>query len=330
MMKPEKYHVQRNAARDPALSVFRARPHSAFRALLLALVFACFGSTRLRAQDAGPLTPPPVEHDVHRVTNSQPMESAPPSLPPAEIIKGFTEKEEKYLRARTQYGYKKTIKLTEFGADGQPSGELVLTTVAEAGSDGRVREKYVEKPTSSLRSVDLSPDDLAALAKIPAYPVTASNLAKYLLKFIGDEKVDEIDCYIFEVKPKLLERSTALFQGVIWVDKQYLEVVKTYGKWVTDLGDARSQELPFVNYETYRENVDGKYWIPNYTRSDADFHRKEETVPMRLIIKWTEFKPLAPPAATPAAPVATPSAAPPASNGVPPASSPQPGTTGKL
>ena len=290
---------------------------AAFRAVLFGAVFTVCAAANLDAQDAGPLTPPPAEHDVHRVTNVQPMEAAPPALPPAEIIKGFTEKEENYIRARTLYGYKKTIKLTEFGNDGQPNGELVMTVVSAADSDGRAREKYVEKPTSTLQSVELSPDDLAAITKIPAYPVTASNLAKYSLRFIGDEKVDEIDCYIFEVKPKLLERANALFQGVIWVDKQYLEVVKTYGKWVTDLGDARSQTLPFVNYETYRENVDGKYWIPNYTRSDADFHRKEESVPMRLIIKWTDFKPLVAPAS--AAPATAPTGSPAAPGGKPPA-----------
>src|SRR5258708_7472344 len=83
--------------------------------------FAICGATVSRAQDAsGPLTPPP-EHDVHRVTTNQPVE-APPAKPPAEIVKEFAAKEEKFLRARVGYGYKKSIKLTEYGHEGQPSG----------------------------------------------------------------------------------------------------------------------------------------------------------------------------------------------------------------
>jgi hypothetical protein len=102
-----------------------------------------------------------------------------------------------------------------------------------------------------------------------------------------------------------LERAQALFQGVVWVDKQYLEVVKTYGKWVTDLGDEHAPELPFTNFETYRENVEGKYWFPNYARSDAYLHSKDSgDIPVRLVIKWTDFKPLVA-STTPANPSST-------------------------
>jgi len=69
-------------------------------------------------------------------------------------------------------------------------------------------------------------------------------------------------------------------------------VVKTYGKWVNDLGPVHPPEFPFVNFETYRENVDGKYWFPNYTRSDDFVRLKDESIPVRLVIKWTEIKPL--------------------------------------
>ena len=251
-----------------------------------------------RAQDAnGPLTPPPAEtHNVHRVTNTD-TAAAPPSMPPALIVKAFAEKEDQYQQARIRYGYKKTVKLTEFGKDGQPSGEYQVVMVAMMDSDGKVYEKTVQKTQSSLQFIDLEPGQLSAVTRMPAYPVTTSQLAKYELRFVGDEKVDEIDCYIFEAKPKFLERGKALFQGIVWVDKQYLEVVKTYGKWVNDLGDVHVEQLPFVNFETYRDNVEGKYWFPNYSRSDDYLHLKDDTIPVRLVIKWTDIKPLQPNAA---------------------------------
>ncbi len=262
------------------------------KAALLAAISVC-SAAAIRAQDSnGPLTPPP-EHDVHRVTTTQPV-APPTAMPPAEIVKAFAEKEEQYAKARGNYGYKKTIKLTEFGNDGQPSGEFQLTVAAVVDSEGRAFEKVIDQPTPTLRAINISPGDLKAIARIPAYPLVRGQLSKYELRFVGSEKVDEIDCYIFEAKPKLLERANALFQGVLWVDKQYLEVVKTYGKWVTDLGDMRAAELPFVNFETYRENVEGKFWFPDYARSDGYLHFKDTgDIPVRLVIKWTEFKPLA-------------------------------------
>ena len=259
-------------------------------------------------QDAtGPLTPPAADtHNVHRVTNTD-TAAAPPSMPPAMIVKAFAEKEDQYQQARVRYGYKKTIKLTEFGKDGQPSGEYQVVLVAMMDSDGKVYEKTVQKTQSSLQFIDLEPGQLSAVTRMPAYALTTSQLAKYELRFVGDEKVDEIDCYIFEAKPKFLERGKALFQGVVWVDKQYLEVVKTYGKWVNDLGDVHVEQLPFVNFETYRDNVEGKYWFPNYSRSDDYLHLKDDTIPVRLVIKWTDIKPLqANPSSEPAKPEAAP------------------------
>jgi hypothetical protein len=264
-------------------------------AATVASLLGISGAAAAWAQDAnGPLTPPPADtHNVHRVTTSD-TAAAPPSMPPALIVKAFAEKEDQYQQARIRYGYKKTIKLTEFGKDGQPSGEYQVVMVAMMDSDGKVYEKTVQKTQSSLQFIDLEPGQLSALTRIPAYPVTTSQLAKYELRFVGDEKVDEIDCYIFEAKPKFLERGKALFQGIVWVDKQYLEVVKTYGKWVNDLGDVRVEQLPFVNFETYRDNVEGKYWFPNYSRSDDYLHLKDDTIPVRLVIKWTDIKPLQP------------------------------------
>ena len=281
-----------------------------FRGATLAgtLAILC-GVPALAQQPTGPLTPQPSpDHDVHRVTTTDPA-AVPPPMPPAQIIKAFAEKEDQYLQARVRYGYKKTIKLTEFGKDGQPSGEYQLVVATTVDQDGKVYEKTVEKTQSSLKYIELLPGGgLLAATRLPAYPLTSSQLAKYEMRYVGDEKVDEIDCYIFDAKPKLLERAHALFQGVVWVDKQYLEVVKTYGKWVNDLGDVHSENLPFVNFETYRENVEGKYWFPNYSRSDDYLHLKDDTVPVRLVIKWTDIKPLPGNAATPAqAPAAAPS-----------------------
>jgi len=261
----------------------------------------------LRAQVApqGPIAPPP-EHHVTRMGN-EPVPEAPPSLPEAEIIKHFAQKEEEYLLSRTRYTYKKTIRIQEFGADGQPSGEFVLVTQPARDVEGKSFEKVVERPRSTLQHVYLRSEDLEGLQHIPAFPLTASQLAKYDLKYLGKEQVDEVDCYIFQAKPKMVERIKAYFDGIVWVDAKYLEVVKTYGKWVTDQGDMHSvAEVPFSLFETYRENVDGKYWFPSYSRSDDTLNLKGLEIPVRIVIKWTEFKPL------PAAPLppATPAVAP--------------------
>jgi hypothetical protein len=294
-MKP----LARNLKMTRALALF-----------VLAIFSGAAGARTASAQDSqGPLTPAPAEeHNVRRL-GTEPEPPAPPSLPPDEIIRRFSAKEDLFIAARPNYGYRKTVRIEEFGDDGKPAGQFLLVTEITRAANGQVISKVVQKPQSTLHYFNLETEDVKELDRIPAFPLTSSQLAKYDLKYIGEEQVDEIDCYIFKVKPKLLDRTHAYLDGLVWVDTKYLEVVKTYGRWVNELGDVRSSMLPFTLFETYRENVDGKYWFPNYERSDDTLHLKELSVPVRLVIKWTDFKPL--PAMGTPAPAATAPAAPP-------------------
>jgi hypothetical protein len=278
--------------------------------IALAIFCGALGCRAARGQDAqGPLTPTPTEdHNVRRM-GTEPEAPAPPSLPPDEIIRRFSQKEDEFLAARPNYGYRKTVRIDEFGPDGKLSGQFLLVTETTRAPNGQVINKVVQKPQSTLHYFNLETEDVRELDRIPAFPLTSSQLVKYDLKYIGEEQVDEVDCYIFKVKPKLLDRTHAYLDGLVWVDTKYLEVVKTYGKWVNELGEVRSATLPFTLFETYRENVEGKYWFPNYERSDDTLHLKDVNVPVRLVIKWTEFKPL--PAVAPAAAPAAASPAPP-------------------
>ena len=292
----------------PSSSSTRGSSVLSAAALAIGLLLSGFPA---RGQDApqGPIAPPPERH-VTRITSDAELE-APPALPEAEIIKRFTDKEENYLLARANYTYRRTVRIQEFGPDGQPSGEFVVVTQPARDADGKYFEKVVERPYSSLQHLFLRTEDIEGLQRVPAFPVTAGQLAKYSLKYLGKEQVDEIDCYIFQVRPKAVERTKAYFDGIVWIDAKYLEVVKTYGKWVTDQGDLHSvAQLPFSLFETYRENVDGKFWFPNYSRSDETLNQKGLEIPVRIVIKWTDFKPApATPAATavaPAPPAATP------------------------
>ena len=273
-------------------------------ALAFALIIAVSSA---RAQDAqGPLTPPPPEgHDVRRL-GTEPEAPAPPSLPPEEIIKRFAQKEDSFVAARQNYGARRTIRIDEFDQEGKLSGQYLVVTETTRAANGQVVNKVFQKPKSTLHYFTLEPEDVRELDRIPSFPFTTSQLAKYDLKYIGQETVDEVECYIFKVKPKVLDRAHAFLDGLLWVDTKYLEVVKTYGRWINELGDVHvAPSLPFALFDTYRENVDGKYWFPNYARSDDTLHLKDVNVPVRLTIKWTDFKPLAP-----AAPANSPAASP--------------------
>ena len=284
----------------------------------VALVMLGAGAPARAQGEQRPMTPPP-EHDVKRL-GTTPEAVEPPSLPPDEIIRKFVAKEDQFAEVRPTFTAKRTIRISEYDRAGTIIGEFLQVSEVTRMPDGRVVNKVLEHPQSSLKTFALEPEDVKSFERIPLFPINSAQVAKYDLKYIGTEKVDEIDTYIFKVTPKMVDRAHSYLDGIIWVDTQYLEVVKTYGKWVNELGDVKFAQMPFTTFETYRENVGGKYWFPSYERSDETVHVKEGDFPVRLVIKWADFKPLAA-AVSDTAPAPSEAAAP---SGTSPAGSPTP------
>ncbi len=259
-------------------------------AALLAL-FLSDGRPRAAAQaPQGPLAPPP-KHEVVRIPAETTPE--PPPIPVEDIIRRFTQKEDEFQRARSGYAYRKAVRVQEFDEDGKPAGEFQLIAELVVAADGKRYEKIVQEPPSTLRRMTLAPEDVETLARIPAFVLPSDQLDKYELTYAGKQPVDELATYVFRVKPRQRERKRAYFEGLIWVDDHDLLIVKTYGKWVTEVGDVSSPEFPFTTFETYRQPVEGKYWFPTYTRSDDFLTQKNGDLHIRLIVRWSDYKPLA-------------------------------------
>jgi hypothetical protein len=223
----------------------------------------------------------------------------PPPIPAAEIIKRFGQSEDAMVPVHGAYAFRRTVTVEELGDDGKATGKFQYTTESSVGPDGRPYERSLKHADTTLNVLNLEPEDLGVLGKIPPLPFTTSQLAHYDLSYFGTEKLDDLDTYIFRLKPKQVERQHAYFDGVIWVDAQDFVVVKTTGHWVTELGDLDTQNFPFKFFDTYRENVEGKIWFPNYLRSDATITTKKGNTRLRLIVKWENYKPhssTAPPA----------------------------------
>jgi len=241
-------------------------------------------------EPVGPQTPPKPP-EIVRIPARPGAPAEQPPIAPDEIIRRFSAQEDQLARLFTTYGYRKTVRLEELGADGKVAGQAEITSSSLPVSDD-ARRKAPGESQSTLRFLNLERDDIEALSKIPAFPLVSSNLPKYELTYEGKQLVDELNTYVFEVKPRQLERIHAYFDGLVWVDDHDLAIVKTYGKWVTETGDARASQLPFTIFETYRQPVANKYWLPAYSRSDGSFDDKGLTIPVRLIIRWEQYAPL--------------------------------------
>ncbi len=250
-----------------------------------------FFTVPLAAQEpVGPQTPPKPPEIVRIPSRPEPPKEQPP-IAPDEIIRRFSAQEDQLARLFAAYGYRKTVRLEEIGADGKIAGQAEISSSSLPVADDD-RRKAAGEPQSTLRFLNLERDDIEALSKIPAFPLVSSNLPKYELTYQGKQPVDELNTYVFQVKPRQLERARAYFDGLIWVDDHDLAIVKTYGKWVTETGDAQASKLPFTIFESYRQPVANKYWLPAYSRSDSSYEDRGLSIPVRLIIRWDQYAPV--------------------------------------
>ncbi len=244
-----------------------------------------FSAISLRAQDTGPQAPPP-KFEVKRIP-AEPH-PGPPPVPEQVIIERFTANEEVMKKVYETYDFTQSIRMDELT---DPGGKFSVTGEVYTRPDGQRYLRVTKQPESTLKLMHFSLEDVRVIASMPEFPLTPDKVANYDFKYAGQEKLDQLNTYIFQVKPKLLSRKERYFQGVVWIDDQDFAIVKSYGKFVSEI-EGNGTALPFTMFETYRENFQGKYWLPTYTRSDDYFKNDQnDELPLRLVIHSTDFKP---------------------------------------
>ena len=134
-------------------------------------------------------------------------------------------------------------------------------------------EKTVFAPENTPQRVSMSPSDLQDIQKGYPFVLTSEEIALYNVKYVGKQKVDEVDCFAFDVAPKQIEKNKRYFLGRIWVDSSDLQIVVTNGRMVPDDTRKNNEDLhpPFM---TWRQQIDGHYWFPVYTKGEGVLHFK--------------------------------------------------------
>ena len=212
-----------------------------------------------------------------------------PPLPVDDIIRKFAEKEKAFKIARANYVYRQDIRVQTLNANDRVTGEWRQVWDVTFDPSGRRVERVISAPPDTLKGLQLTSEDLQDFREIQPFVLTSDDVAKYSVKYLGKEAVDDIDCYVFDVAPKVMEKGQRYFQGQIWVDDKDLQIVKTYGKPVPDKRTKDNENL-FPRFETYREQIDGKYWFPTYTRAVDTLQFSSGAQRMREIIKYDNYR----------------------------------------
>jgi TonB family protein len=205
-----------------------------------------------------------------------------------EIVRKFAAKETQFRHALNTYAFKRDALIQILGMGGQVVGEYHRVSDFTFDDQGNRYEKINFFPLSNIGEV-ITAEDLEDLGGVNPFALEAAKLGLYNFKYVGKERIDELDLYVFDVAPKVMpdakKTKDRFFLGRIWVDDQDLQIVKSKGKAIPE---TKTNKFPVV--ETYREQIDGKYWFPTYAYADDDLIFDNGTdMRIRMQVKYTNY-----------------------------------------
>jgi hypothetical protein len=206
-------------------------------------------------------------------------------LPVEEIIRRFAAAESENKVARNNYTFTQNIDLVTLGEADSITGRFQRISDIVFDDRGNRVEKITFFPVSTA-AVSITKEDMQDIAGVQPFALTTEDIPNYQLNYLGKEKIDELNTFMFDVKPRQMRKGERYLQGRIWVDDQDFQVVKVAGQAVPEVDDQK-----FPRFESFRENIDGRYWFPTYVYVDdvLDFKRGN-SIHMRMTVRFTNYK----------------------------------------
>ena len=206
-------------------------------------------------------------------------------LRPEEIIDRFAAMETEFRELWQQYTYKQKILFQVLDDRGEVEEQREMLVEVYFSKDGK-RETRTLDDRGRLRSVRVSQEDIDDAVHRQPFVLTTDELPHYKVEYRGEEQVDELYTFVFDIAPRRIQKGKRYFEGRIWVDDLDFQIVRSVGKVVPDYRDNK-----FPKFETLRQQVDGEFWFPVWTEAD-DVLRfgRGRSVRVRELITYDDFQ----------------------------------------
>jgi len=212
--------------------------------------------------------------------------SQPKGITVDDIIKRFAAKEKEFKEARDQYTYRQevTVKTPDDGGQYREVFDVLFD------DKGKRLENVVFAPQSTLAQLQMTREDFDDIRNRLPFVLTSDEIPEYDILYVGQQQEDELHTYVFDIAPKAIEKNKRYFQGRVWVDDKDFQIVKTFGKTVPDIRKKKGQENLFPKFTTWREQIDGQYWFPTFTKADDTLHFSFNSVRIIEIVKYENYQ----------------------------------------
>jgi hypothetical protein len=224
-----------------------------------------------------------------RAQEGQLDKSLPQGISVDEIIKRFSAKEKEFKEARDQYTYRQDEKVMTLDGNTVDGTYQQVFDVSFDDKGHRIKN-VVFAPQPTLERIVMTEEDIDDLENRLPFVLTSDEIGEYDVLYVGKQKQDELSTYVFDIAPKQIVGKKRYFQGRVWVDDHDFQIVEVYGKPVPDIHKKKGNENLFPKFTTWREQIDGKYWFPTYSRAEDTLHFNLGDIKIREIIKYTNYR----------------------------------------
>jgi len=214
--------------------------------------------------------------------------SPPKNMTSDEVIRRFTANEKEWKRVREQYSFRQSVTVKALNGN-EEIGEYRRVVDVHYASGQRIKSTVFAPQTS----IDMSKEDLDDLETRSSFTISQDEVPEYNIAYAGQQNMDELHCYVFEVTPKQIVKGKRYFQGTIWVDDRDFQIVKNRGKSVPDIRNVKKKKLQenlFPQFTTWRQQIDGKYWFPTFSSADDSLHFNNNDLRIKQVLKFSDYK----------------------------------------
>jgi len=223
------------------------------------------------------------------LTSTLPPAPASGQEPPPNLPKLVAHRETETETERNEYTYRQGLTIDELDDHGGARGQYRETRDVIFSPQHDRTEQMLGSAANTLKNLILTEEDFQDIRNIQPLVLTEDRLWNYETKFRGDETVDDMDCWVLQVRPRQILQGQRFFDGTIWVDKKDYNIVRMEGQAVPQIRTTKKENL-FPRFTTIRKPLDGKHWFPVYTYADDTLQFRTGPQRIRLRIAYTNYK----------------------------------------
>ena len=205
-------------------------------------------------------------------------------IKPGEVIERFLEAESRLESEFQHYTYSQTIVFQELTEFGSVRGERVVEYDIYFDTAGE-RQVRKTRDRGRLYNIRVTQHDLDDAVTRQPFMLTKESAGDYRIDYVGKERVDELNTFVFDVEPRDIRQGKRYFRGRIYVDDVDYLIVMTSGKIVPEEGDHR-----YPSFETIREEVETGLWFPTWTGADDTLQFPSGPQRIKMVITYEDFK----------------------------------------